>query len=518
MREKPVASRLFDLNVGKKVLDNWETHHAIREVIANALDEQLLSGTGEIEITKDDQRAWHVRDFGRGLRIEHFTMNEDPEKFASDLPVIGKFGVGLKDALATFQRRGVDVLIRSCHGVFRLKRERKHGFEQIVTLHVEYADSPQAITGTDFVLRGASDGDVTSARALFLRFAGDQVLESTALGQVLRRGQVGARVYILGVLAAEEANLLFSYNVTSLTDSMKKRLNRERLNVGRTTYADRIKAILKSCGSAAVQDALVEQVSRRATGDQSDEMSWIEISQMALNLLNKRSRIVYLTEGELAEQPNVVANARTDGCEIVVITEQQKAKLLQQAKSGGPVARTLDEYVREYNSSFEYDFVDPADLTEHERSIFGTVPALLRLVGAPADLARRLRISTTMRVSSTDTEGIWDPASQTIVVKRTSLSSTSRFAGTFLHEVAHATSGKRDVSSAFESALTDYLGQVGAVAVETARPNQRVQPTVTPVTPPAKAGRTGAGVREPDARYGRDARRRRAAPPHSRRK
>jgi len=29
-----------------------------------------------------------------------------------------------------------------------------------------------------------------------------------------------------------------------LTESMKKKLNRERLNVGRTTYADRVKGIL----------------------------------------------------------------------------------------------------------------------------------------------------------------------------------------------------------------------------------------------------------------------------------
>ena len=47
---------------------------------------------------------WHGQDSGRGLRYEHFTQNEDVEKLAKPNLVIGKFGVGLKDAMATFDR------------------------------------------------------------------------------------------------------------------------------------------------------------------------------------------------------------------------------------------------------------------------------------------------------------------------------------------------------------------------------------------------------------------------------
>ena len=36
----------FDLNIGE-VLEHWTVPFAIREVIANALDEQTLTGTGE---------------------------------------------------------------------------------------------------------------------------------------------------------------------------------------------------------------------------------------------------------------------------------------------------------------------------------------------------------------------------------------------------------------------------------------------------------------------------------------
>jgi len=130
-----MAIRAFDLNI-EEVLENWEVEHALREIIANALDEQVLSGTAEIEITKDGHGDWHIRDYGRGFRIEHFTLNENQEKLNALSGVIGKFGVGLKDALATFHRRAVAVLVRSQFGTFRLKQEHKHGFNDIVTLHV----------------------------------------------------------------------------------------------------------------------------------------------------------------------------------------------------------------------------------------------------------------------------------------------------------------------------------------------------------------------------------------------
>ena len=66
--------KLFDLNI-EEILDNWETYHAIREIVANALDEQLIAETEPIQIFKSPKGNWHIRDFGRGIRIEHFTMN-----------------------------------------------------------------------------------------------------------------------------------------------------------------------------------------------------------------------------------------------------------------------------------------------------------------------------------------------------------------------------------------------------------------------------------------------------------
>src|ERR1700691_502594 len=126
--------RRFDLNI-EKILEGWETCHAVREIIANALDEQALTGTNEVKISKDLKGVWHIQDFGRGLRYEHLTQNENQEKLKNPTKLIGKFGVGLKDALATLNRRKVDVLIRSKFGDITLGQTPKHGFPDVVTLH-----------------------------------------------------------------------------------------------------------------------------------------------------------------------------------------------------------------------------------------------------------------------------------------------------------------------------------------------------------------------------------------------
>lgn len=131
-------SKMFDLNI-EEVLEHWELKHALREIIANANDEQIITNTQDIEIFKDNNEKWHIKDYGRGLQDVHFTQNENKEKLSSD-KLIGKFGVGLKDALAVFNRHKVEVLIHSRWSKVTFKMNEKNGFE-IKTLHALFEDS-----------------------------------------------------------------------------------------------------------------------------------------------------------------------------------------------------------------------------------------------------------------------------------------------------------------------------------------------------------------------------------------
>ena len=464
-RESSVSSpRLFDLNI-EQILENWEVCHALRELIANAIDEQVISKSRPIEIFKDSEGHWHVRDFGRGLRIDHLTLNECQEKLQFESGIIGKFGVGLKDALATLHRHGVSVSISSAHGQFSLRRASKHGFEDVVTLHVEYREPESGFQGTDVELTGVSDSDVALARSFFLEFSDEALLEETAYGQIIQRKGDAARIYINGVFAAEETNFLFAYNITSLTPAMRKKLNRERINVTRSLYSDRIKTILKSAQSKSVRNTLADQALLN-NSERGEEMFWLEIAALASTCLHERQPVCFVTGNEWLTHVDLVNHMPADGLRVVVVEDVVKQKLLEQARNGGTEVRTLESYVNIYNDSFRYVFVEPSALTPQERRVFELTDKLFEVVEVAAGHRPPVRISETMRESADDTGGIWDMKLREIIIKRSELATPQIYARILLHEVAHAMTGKVDCTRDFENVLSTYLGKVAIAAIE----------------------------------------------------
>jgi len=55
---------------------------------------------------------------------------------------------------------------------------------------------------------------------------------------------------------------------------------------------------------------------------------------------------------------------------------------------------------------------------------------------------------------------LWEEFNQRIIIKRDQLKNLKSYAGTLLHEIAHARSGASDVSREFENELTKLLGIV----------------------------------------------------------
>lgn len=451
----------FDLNI-EKVLEDWEIYHALREVIANALDETILATAHEdIAIYKDRAGDWHIRDFGRGLRYIHLTQKENEEKIRSP-KLIGKFGVGLKDALATFDRRGIGVLIRSPHGDITLEKAQKSGFEDVVTLHaiVRPPSDPNMI-GTDFNLSGVSDADMETAKSMFLKFSGDVVLEDTQYGQVLEKHAEVATIYISGVKVAEEENFLFSYNITSLSAAIKKALNRERTNVGRTAYTERVKSILLAARAASVAEKMMSDLSNFQKGSMADELKWTDVYVHACKLLNAQQKVIFLTPNERGYAAGIVTHARRDGYKIITIPENIRSKLKGQTDYDGNPLRDLNEFIRLWNDSFEFEFVDPSELTARERRIFDQTKAIMALIGGKPEAVRGVMISETMRIGKSgnvEVVGVWEPDLGRIVIKRSQLSSLADYAGTLLHELAHAATDAPDVSEHFEQGLTEFLG------------------------------------------------------------
>jgi hypothetical protein len=447
----------FDLNSGE-VLEHWPVAFAVREVIANALDEQILTGTPDPEIGPlPGGRGWSIRDFGRGIHYRHLTQSESTEKLGHP-EVIGKFGFGLNDALAVLDRNSVT--IRSRHGVITTSPRAKAGFPDVVTLHgvVADPDDPE-MTGTEVVLTDVSDDDVITAKGFFLRFNGQHILEDTRYGQVV--AGAGA-VYVKGLRVAEEPKFLFSYNVTAPDAKLSRALNRERTNVGRSAYSDRVKDILKASESAAVLQPLAADMANFDKGEaMHDELRWKDVAIHACQALQSIQKTIFVAPADMGD--NHIDYAVDDGYTVLVTPNDIVKALAKLTDRDGNRMVTLWEYRRQRAESFEFDFVAPDALTDEERSVLDLAPAVAALVDF--DLGEvELRISNTMRPSSVGAQevGLWSPSEQTITIKRSQLGSAEAFCGTLLHEIGHAASGETDRTLAFEEALTDLLGVISA--------------------------------------------------------
>ncbi len=448
--------RYFDLNT-ETVLEHWSVAQAVRELLANALDEHLLGYGPEPEIL-DGCDTWRIHDFGRGLRHEHLTQNENPEKLASDA-VIGRFGVGLKDALAVLDRAGIHVEMHSRWNTITTAMHPKADFADTKTLHaVVTPPVDPAAVGTTVVLRGVTEAEMTEAKSFFLRWNGEQALETTDYGSVL---DGPGRVYVRGLRVAEDEDLLFSYDITRLNARLARALNRERANVGRSAYSERIKDILLASSTAAVAGPLAEDLAAFETGGQHAESSWVDVAVHAARVLDAGEPVVFVTTADLAERGALVEYARIDGLRIVVVPRNVAAKL-------GDSVRTLRVFARERADQFEFAFVEPDALTAAEAALLDRAADAFAWAGrAPVPVL----ISETMRPSTTgaDDLGLWDPRAGHIILRRDQLRSPRAFFGTLLHEIAHSLHNEDDATLAFEHTLSELLGRVAEAATRPGR-------------------------------------------------
>jgi hypothetical protein len=250
-----------------------------------------------------------------------------------------------------------------------------------------------------------------------------------------------------------------------LTAAIKKALNRERTNVGRTAYSDRVKSILLACKGKIVADQLVTDLRQFQTGILHDELKWSDVSAHATKILNSQEKVVFLTPSELIQAPKYVDEAKKAGIEIVTIPDNVRSKISGQADFSGNPIQDLTQFQSDWNDSFEFKFVELHRLSPIEKVVYDTIPRIAELIGGLPSNVKHIKISETMRMETyafVEAAGLWEPSTGTIIVKRTQLRSLEEFTGTLLHEIGHARSGAPDVSSEFEKSLTELLGKTGS--------------------------------------------------------
>ncbi|WP_123539474.1 ATP-binding protein [Halosimplex salinum] len=473
------STREFDLNM-EEVLEAWGPADAAREIIANALDEAALTDTDDPDIYSDDG-TWHIRDYGRGFRYEHLTQAEDEEKLNNPDKVIGKFGVGIKDAIATCHRHGIGITIHSPYNTFTVKEAPKHGFEEIETLHVEIHPPEKDIKGTEVLLDGITDEDIEAAKQNFIDYTDAELLEQTRFGDVYEVPEnEDASVFVSGLRVASEPNFLFSYNITNTTKKINDALNRERSNVGRTAYSTRVKKILQACESETVASRLVDDLNEFVTGETHDELDWKPVQVHAVKILNSERDVVVATHDEQNRSQNLFDNARSDGYEIVTIPDRIKPDIEDTTDVNGDQIRGAEAYREEFRESFSYEFVEEDDLTDEELEMWELRHDVFSWVALPDD-GWEAKVSESLRTTDSSRMVTCEHEDEQIIVHRDLLAyDTQPFLCSLIDIVAFAHGGEllhREMLADIAGAVSaELIGAAGQADKDPVFPGKQLEP------------------------------------------
>ncbi|MCD8054665.1 MAG: ATP-binding protein [Lachnospiraceae bacterium] len=337
----------FDLNISKAPT-GWNVTQAVKEILANALEEQAATRTQEIEITCDEKGAWHIRDYGRGLNYKHLAQSENEEKSSSYDYRGYTPGLGLKEAIGVFDRFGVEMSIDSKWSHITFLRTNKYGFDGVSTI-LALVDKPldEHFVGTEFILRGVSERDITSAKNMFLHYQDIEPLEVTRYGEVYPKTGNYGEIYVNGIKIGQEPYYLFSYNLTSASATIALSLARERTSAGPNAYRERVKAILTHCTSEEVISQLTANLELFSDGTMSDELEWPGVAAYAAKKLNSRRNVLFLTPRQLQKNIGKVGElVWTSGKDIVFISGIVREKIEGQTDDNGDIIATLAHLLR----------------------------------------------------------------------------------------------------------------------------------------------------------------------------
>lgn len=211
-----------DLNVSLGLCPHLSVNDALCELVMNALD---AAPTSVPEFATQGPSTVVLRDQGPGLALESFTVG----RTHGDGKVVGRFGLGLKDAVAVLMRNHARVEIASQLGSYCF--EVRQGALGTQTIHVRQREADG--TGTCITVSNLQRAaqSVDAVQALFLCWSQPELLHSSGGVDVLQSpkqsGKQRGKLFVNGVAVTPPQPLFLSYNFKTATLDQRMACDRD---------------------------------------------------------------------------------------------------------------------------------------------------------------------------------------------------------------------------------------------------------------------------------------------------
>ncbi len=425
----------FDLNI-KKILKEWKIADALREIIANAIDEKIITKTKSPEIYKENNQ-WIIEDYGRGLKISDFLQDENQEKL-NNKNIIGKFGVGLKDSIAVLFRNQVNFSIKTKDFTAYPKMHKKEGFDQ-QTIHMQIDNTKQKIIGTKFIFENVDDVEIENAENNFLIFKDLQVLFKNDFGEIIKSNDgENSKIYFNGMQISEDEKYTFSYNITKASKKLLSKMNRERKSLGRDAYSQLISKIITPKVPTEIINYFIDDY------ENSGEFTIKKIRKIIYEIINKNEEYVFMTNEEhkqMSEREKEIIKSLGKKIKTIKDVDQDLINNLY----------NKNDAIKEYEINFKYEKILKKSLSKQEKINLEKIEKILELL----DKNKEIIIVKKNNSLNEDPYGFWRPKEpEKIFIIKKILLNWSKLLKTLIHEYAHSISGYEDLTREFEDDLS----------------------------------------------------------------
>lgn len=217
MADKWIDRKWIDLNLATNHCPDASLVDALSELVMNAIDAapdktpklDVEVGTGTVVL----------EDEGPGLRLASFVVGGT----VGENKVIGRFGLGLKDAIAVLMRNQVKIEIKSKLGGYHF--DEQPGRCGTKTIHV--CQCKPSGEGVRVELVGLPEKTVNDVKKRFLCFAEPPELHRHKDVVVMAPADGQGRFFVNGVKVAFSQPLRLCYNITNPTSEQRGALTRD---------------------------------------------------------------------------------------------------------------------------------------------------------------------------------------------------------------------------------------------------------------------------------------------------
>lgn len=450
--------QIFDLNI-QNILHDWSVSDAIREIIANAIDEANLTATQSPKVDYNEvNKVLTISDFGRGIRIENFSQNENNEKTNSK-QMIGKFGIGLKDSIAVLFNSGKNVIFTSAFGHFCPILANKSGIdEQIRTIHIQYNPENKIAIGTTVTIENCSKDEYLKALDNFLIFAPPKSIFKCEIGEIFIKNDISSEIFLNGMKISNDDDFLFSYNITNPDSKLKASINRERKSLSRSIYSNSIIKLLSKAIENKTNPDLATWISdyilKNCTNTKNNEWSYVAIKKL---VVSKTSQKILLASRNGQINPSFETYARDNGYAITWIDETDYSSFLSDKEVN---SCTLDDWGQKFISNYEGKVIDINDLEEFEKSNWLWAKDKLELISQKWPEFKYVYSKFKLLIIDKHPNALGITSMNKIEIVRMVLKNKRVLFNTLIHEYCHAISNAPDASIRFEATLTEAFSYI----------------------------------------------------------